>query len=273
MPPLQPFNFDFDAEHGQELIKIVQSYVGCFFCNKPDPGKTCARCLVSMYCNQDCQKKDWKTSGENAGHHKHLCKTYNENHAKREGAMGPIPISLFYVDWIDEGTFESSMQERGELFLQELHRYQQERGEIIRLFAQLSVIRMIDGKISLTAAVSFLVNGERGSTAAFVMLETVDEGEVAENRLNPRGRGPGDISTAAAAKVLECWCAYIRRLRNECSANIYSVTYGRGLMHVADKSSFREIVEAANGDTVVWVPNTEHSMFLMMNEMRDHLRR
>jgi sulfatase maturation enzyme AslB (radical SAM superfamily) len=97
MPPQQLFNFDFDKEHGQKLIEVVQLNVGCFGCNKPNPDKTCSRCQVNMYCNQECQKTDWKMSGENAGLHKHLCQTYCENRAEQHGVMGPIPSCLFSI--------------------------------------------------------------------------------------------------------------------------------------------------------------------------------
>jgi hypothetical protein len=260
MPPQQPFNFDFDKEHGQELIEAVQLNVGCFNCYKPDPDKTCSRCQVSMYCNQECQKTDWK-----AGHHKHFCKTYCENRAEQDGVMGPIPICLYGIDLIDEFTFEFSMRKRSELFLQELHKYQQQEGEIIDIFVQLSVIQILDGKISLAAALSFMVDSKT-RTVTTVLLETVDEGPVAEERLQCIQGGPGFISAAAEKKVLEHWVAYIGRLRNECTADVNSITYGRGLMHVADKSSFRASVEAANGGEIIWVPNRGYSLYLLENQ-------
>jgi hypothetical protein len=261
VPPQQPFNFDFDMEQGQKLIEAVQLQAGCFCCNKPDPDKTCSRCQVNMYCNAQCQKTDWKSSGKNAGHHKYLCQTYCENRAEENGVKGPIPVCLYYTHLIDEQTFEFSMRERSDLFLQELHKYQQQRGEIIDFYVQLSVIKVIDGKISLTAAVSFMVDSERRGVTN-VLLETVDEGPVAEQRLNPRRGGPGSISTAAAEKVLEHWVAYVGRLHDEYNASVSCITFGRGLMHVADKSSFQASVEAANGGAIMWVPNTQYSLFL-----------
>ena len=117
MPPREPFNFDFDKKHGQKLIEAVQLQAGCFCCNKPDPDKTCSRCQVSMYCNQECQKTDWKKSGINAGHHKQLCKIYCENRAEQNGVMGPIPVCLYRIHLIDGFTLDLSMRQRSDLFL------------------------------------------------------------------------------------------------------------------------------------------------------------
>jgi hypothetical protein len=267
MPQREPFNFDFDKEHGQKLIEAVQLNIGCFCCNKPDPDKTCSRCQVSMYCNQECQKTDWKKSGINAGHHKQLCKTYCEHRAEQDGVMGPLPICLYEIHLIDEAMLLHSMRQRRDLFLQELHKYQQQQGEIINLFVQLSVIQILDDKISLSAALSFMVDSKK-RTVSTVFLETVDEGPVAEQRLQCRHGGPGVISAAAEKKVLEHWVAYIGRLRNECSADINSITFGRGLMHVADKSSFQASVEAANGGEIIWVPNRHYSLYLLQNPPR-----
>jgi hypothetical protein len=262
MPPAaqQPFNLDFDKEHGQELIHAVQLQAGCFCCNKPNPGMTCSRCLVSMYCNQECQRTDWKSSGVNAGDHKHLCKNYCENRAEEDGMTPAIPICLYCVDLIDEGVFEISMRERSDLFLQELGRYQRQKGGRIELSFQTYVNKLVAGGIRLGAAVSFMVNDSEVRTINHVLLETVDEGRAAEQRLSPRQGGPGFISAAAEEKVLEHWVAFIGRLHEISNASVSTIKYGSGLMIVANKSSFRARLESANGGAIIWVPNMRYSL-------------
>ena len=145
--------------------------------------------------------------------------------------MGPIASCLYSIHLIDDLTFELSMRQRSNLFLLELHKYQQQQDEIISLTFQTSVIQIIDGKTRLAAAVTFLVDSKL-STVNYVLLETVDEGSVAEQRLYPRQGGPGSISAAAEEKVLEHLIAYIGRLHECGNVSVLRLTYGRGLMHV-----------------------------------------
>jgi hypothetical protein len=262
-PPQRPFNLDFDKELGQELIESVQLQAGCFCCNKPNPSKTCSRCRVSMYCNHECQRTDWKSTGVNAGDHKHMCKIYCENRAEQDGMTPAIPICLYCIDLIDEGIFEFSMRERSDLFLQEFGKYQRQKGERIELSFQTYVNKLVGGRIRLGAAVSFTVDNSEMKPINHVLLETVDEGPVAEQRLHPRQGGPGNpgsISAAAEEKVLEHWVAFIRRLHEISNASVGSIMYGRGLMHVANKSSFRARLEAANGRAIIWLPNMRYSL-------------
>jgi hypothetical protein len=263
MSPQQPFNLDFDKALGQEMIQAVQLFAGCFCCKKPNPSKTCSRCQVSMYCDQDCQKTDWKSSGVNAGHHKELCSVYCDNRADTNGLKGsPIPVCLYSIHEIDEDSFVISMRERSDLFLQELGKYQQQQSERIGLSFQTSVIKLLGGKIRLAAAVTLMFDSKL-STVNYVFLETVDEGPVAEERLYPKQGGSGDISTAAEEKVVEGWVAFIGRLREISNVSVKSITFGRGLMWVADKTSFEERLEEANGGHIMWIPDTQHSLGLL----------
>jgi hypothetical protein len=265
MPPAaqHSFNLDFDKELGQELIQAVQLHVGCFCCKKPDPSKTCSRCQFSMYCNQECQKTDWKSSGVNAGDHKQLCKTYCDNRGGENGMQGSIPVCLYSIRAIDEASFVMSMRERSDLFLQEFGKYQQQQqSERISLSFQTSVIRLLGGRIRLAAAVRVWVDSKL-RTVNHVLLETVDEGSEAEQRLYPRQGGPGTISAAAEKKVLEGWVAYIGRLHEIGNVSVKSITFGRGLMHVADKNSFQARLEEANGQPIMWVPDKQHSLGLL----------
>jgi hypothetical protein len=257
MPLQQPFNMDFDKEHGQDLIKAVQEHTGCFCCNKPDPTKTCSRCHVNMYCNTQCQKTDWKSSGINAGNHKNHCQTYCENRAEEHGVKGAIPTCLYSIYLIDEAMFVYYMRERSDLFLREFGKYQQQQRERVYLTFQTSVVEIMGKRIRLAAALTFMVDSEM-KTVNHVLLETVDEGLAAEQRLYPRQGGAGGISAAAEAKVLEHMVAYIGRLHECGNVSVRRLTYGRGLMHVANKSSFRARVDAANGEAILWLPAPEH---------------
>jgi hypothetical protein len=259
MPLPQPFNFDFDKEHGQKLIKVVQECTGCFCCNKPDPDKTCSRCHVNMYCNTQCQKTDWKASGIDAGNHKHTCQTYCENRAEENGVKGAIPTCLYSIDLIDEAMFVLSMRERSDLFLHEFGKYLRQQRERVYLTFQTSVVEILGERIRLAAAVTFMVDSEM-RTVNYVLLETVDEGPDAMQHLYPRRGGPGSISTAAEAKVLEHLVAYIERLHECGNVAVGRLTYGRGLMHVADKTSFRARVDAANGRAILWLPDMRYSL-------------
>jgi hypothetical protein len=262
MPTQQPFNLDFDKALGLELIQAVQLFAGCFCCKKPNPSKTCSRCLVSMYCDLDCQKKDWKSSGVNAGDHKQMCSVYCDNRDDLIGVKGSIPICLYSIHEIDEDSFVTSMRERSDLFLKELGKYQRQKDERIELSFQTSVIRLLGGKIRLAAAVTFFFDSKL-STVNHVLLETVDEGPVAEERLYPRQGGSGDISVAAEEKVVEGWVAFIGRLREISNMSVKSITFGRGLMFVADKSSFEERLEEANGGHIMWIPDRQHRLGLL----------
>jgi hypothetical protein len=111
----------------------------------------------------------------------------------------------------------------------------------------------------LAAAITFRVDsGMR--MVNHVLLETVDLGPDAVHRLYPRDGGAGSISAAAEAKVLEHLVAYIGRLHECGNVSVRSLTYGRGLMHVASKSGFRARLEASNGRAIFWLPDTRYSL-------------
>jgi hypothetical protein len=114
----------------------------------------------------------------------------------------------------------------------------------------------------LAAAVTFMVESEM-KPINHVLLEAVDEGPAAEQRLYPRQGGPGSISAAAEEKVLEHWVAYIGRLHEISNVSVKSITFGRGLMLVADKSSFQARLEEANGQPIMWIPDGRHSLGLL----------
>jgi hypothetical protein len=156
--------------------------------------------------------------------------------------------------------FVYSMRERSDLFLQELRKYQQQR-ESVHLTFQTSVVEIMGRRIRFAATATFMVDSVM-RTVNYVLLETVDEGHDAEQRLYPRHGGPGSISTAAEEKVLEHMVAYIGCLRECGNVIIRRLTYGRGLMHVADKSSFRARVDAANGRAILGWPDTHYSLGL-----------
>jgi hypothetical protein len=263
MSPQQPFNLDFDKVLGQELIQGLQSTVGCFSCEKPNPSKTCSRCQVSMYCNTQCQKTDWKASGPNANDHKQLCSVYCENRDGLKGVKVSIPVCLYSIHEINEDEFVSYMRVRQDLFLLELRKCYQEQhqSERIGLSFQTAVIKLLGGKIRLAAAI-MLEFDSKWSTVNHVLLETVDEGPAAQERLYPSRGGAGDISIAAEKKVLDGWIAFIRSLRDFCNVTVKSITFGRGLMFVANKGSFQESLEEANGGPIMWIPDREHSRSL-----------
>jgi hypothetical protein len=241
------------------VIREVQLETGCFCCRKPNPSKTCSRCHFNMYCSQECQKTDWKSSGVKAGHHKELCSVYCENRAGSDGMKGCIPVCLYSIHEIDENSFEVTMRERSDLFLQEVGRYQEQQSERIGLNFQTSVIKLLGGRIRLAAAVTFVVDFKLNEVN-YVVLETVDEGPEAEERLYPKQGGPGSISAAAEEKVLEGWVAFIGRLREIGNASVNSICFGRGLMFVADKNSFEARLEEANGGPIMWMPDRRHSL-------------
>jgi hypothetical protein len=256
---------DFDKKHGQELIQTVQLHVGCFCCQKPNPSMICSRCHLSIYCNRECQKTDWKQSSgvKNAGDHKQMCSVYCDNRAGYEGLKGSIPVCLYSIREIDEASFVMSMRERSDLFMLEFGAYQEQQSERIGLSFQTSVIKLLGERIRLAAAVTFMVSDSEIGSINHVLLETVDEGPEAEQRLYPTQGGPGSISAAAEEKVLEGWVAYIVRLRELGNASVKSITFGRGLMFVADKSSFQGRLEEANGRPIMWIPDGRHSLGLV----------
>jgi hypothetical protein len=264
MTPQSPFNsLDFHKEREDYLINALQEQVGCFNCNKPNPSKTCSRCKVSRYCDRECQKTDWKESGVDAGHHKHLCEVYCDNRSEVNGINGAIPICLYSVDFIDEGIFVFHMQERGRLFLEEVNRYQIQQGTKMGLFFQTSVIKLLGNGIRLVAAVSFHADGKHW-TVNHVLLETVDDGPEPEKRLYPRSGGPGTIATAAEEEVLEHWVAYIGRVHEIGNASVSGITYGRGLMHVADKRDFQKKLDAANSPKkIMYLPDSRYAFGLL----------
>jgi hypothetical protein len=150
------------------------------------------------------------------------------------------------------------MRERSDLFLQEFGKYLQQRERVYLTF-QTSVVEVLGKRIRLAAAVTFMVDSEM-RTVNFVLLETVDEGPDAMQRLYPRDGGAGSISAAVEEKVLEHFVAYIGCLHECGNVTVNCLGYGRGLMHVANKSSFRARLEAANGRTIFWVPDARYSL-------------
>jgi hypothetical protein len=108
-----------------------------------------------------------------------------------------------------------------------------------------------------------MVDDSKTKTINHVLLETVDEGPAAVQRLHPRQGGAGSISAAAEERVLEHWVDYIKRLHEISNASVSSINYGRGLMHVANKSSFRARLETANGGAITWVPNMRYHALQM----------
>jgi hypothetical protein len=253
---MPPFNLDFDKELGEHIIEIVQGHAGCFCCNKPDPPMGCSRCKVARYCNQDCQKTDWSVKGEDAGYHKQLCGVYCENRAEENGMKGAIPICLKSIDLIDEDMFMMAMRTRSSLFLREIQKHGEEGG--IKVSFQTSVIKLL-GKVRLVAACSYVSKDFTRVSLNHVLLENVDEGAQAEQRLYPSSGGAGSISEEAEEKVLDHWVSFMGLLI-ESGMRVVSITYGRGLMAICEKKSFQEKLEAVGDGMIMWIPDVRYSL-------------
>jgi hypothetical protein len=169
---------------------------------------------------------------------------------------GAIPICLKSIDLIDEDMFMMAMRTRSSLFLREIQKHGEEGG--IKVSFQTSVIKLL-GKVRLVAACSYVSKDFTRVSLNHVLLENVDEGAQAEQRLYPSSGGAGSISEEAEEKVLDHWVSFMGLLI-ESGMRVVSITYGRGLMAVCEKKSFQEKLEAVGDGMIMWIPDVRYSL-------------
>ena len=210
---------DFDKELGDELVEAVQKSVGCFECGNPDPKLRCSRCKLAKYCNQECQKGDWKKA------HKDLCSTYVMNREPQGSGSpgGAVPILVKSVGLISEPMFVKCMRHRRTVFLEAASKSK----EPIPMGFSCSVVDMFD-RLRVVAAPSFVDGNWKRHLVPHLLVEVVDDDQAIQTW---HGR---DLSNEAFEKVVDVWVLFYKEL---CDANIkvVSVTCGSGLVDRLDE--------------------------------------
>lgn len=92
LPDLQPASPSAQNEQSLAASSSVSSLCNfCLRCGSPCEAKTCQRCTVATYCNEQCQKEDWKPS------HKRICQDLHSLASQLElvrGSAVAVPPSL-----------------------------------------------------------------------------------------------------------------------------------------------------------------------------------
>lgn len=146
------FDKDFDKDLNKILLFTVQQSFGCFGCGKgkcsieenelkpsPDfPQKTCSKCSVALYCNVDCQRKDWRK------HHREECAQYCSNRDTGDFCMIECLRGSL---WISDDDFETAMRDRKNAFFQAI-------SNVVGLSLQAAVIPQF-GKLRFVIAANF----------------------------------------------------------------------------------------------------------------------
>lgn len=210
------YSSDFDKEWGERIIEAVQGEIGCFECGNPEPTLRCSRCKLAKYCNQDCQKGDWKKQ------HKQLCRVYLENKTPQpEQPGGCVPILLYSVGLMGEPMFVDTLRQRQKLFLDAAAK----NTEPIPMGFSCAIVEMF-GKLRVAVAPSFFDDREhRVQIVPHILVEVVDDNV---------GAWRGKLSDEAFNKVVDILIIFLDSLRK---ANIraQSVTMGTGLIHRIDE--------------------------------------
>lgn len=242
------FNKDFDDDLGNQLIAVYKQQTGCFSCRKPGPTQRCAKCQVVFYCSKECQVKDWKDQ------HKQLCRVWCDSRAEQNGSKGPVPLCMRSCGFIGDKSMVQGLKVRKDLFFKEIQRVAGPEGMSLSLVA--GVIEML-GMIRLVVGVHFENEDSEKTSVNHVLVHTVAEGgENAEvNRLY---EGSGTLSAPAKKSALDGLSEFAA-LAKDHSALITAITFGRGLMYVADDQAFKKRVEKAAGRKISWIPDARYA--------------
>lgn len=243
------FNEDFDVDMGQKMMDVYKNQVGCFACRKPDAAMRCSRCQMGWYCNRECQKQHWKSG------HKETCKVWCDNiKPGEEGGHVAIPIVMRSCGYISEESFANAMKARSELFLKEMK--QSSSSDARTLGCQIGVIEMF-GKIRLNMAATFVTDSFERITVNHIWLRDVDDNRVESG--DELSRGSGKVSNDTKRMVRHALCEVGSKAK-EYEVDIFSFTYGRGLMFISDDEEFQKSVEDAAGRKIVWTPDIRYTM-------------
>eukprot|EP00545_Synedropsis_sp_CCMP1620_P005867 CAMPEP_0119005006 /NCGR_PEP_ID=MMETSP1176-20130426/1476_1 /TAXON_ID=265551 /ORGANISM="Synedropsis recta cf, Strain CCMP1620" /LENGTH=246 /DNA_ID=CAMNT_0006956769 /DNA_START=77 /DNA_END=817 /DNA_ORIENTATION=+ len=243
------FNRDFDDDLGKQLISVYKQQTGCFSCRKPAPTLRCGECQVVWYCNKECQVKDWKDQ------HKQLCRIWCDTRAEEDGCKGPVPICMRSCGFIGENSMVQGIKVRRDLFLKEIQRTVDPSEPGLKCSLVAGVIGML-GKIRLVVGAHFLDDDLKKIRVNHVLVHTVHEGEDPA-QVNRLYEGSGTLSEASKENVLSSLSEFAA-LAKDHQGLITSITFGRGLMYIANDGAFQERVQEAAGGPILWIPDVRY---------------
>lgn len=218
MPVEWTFDPKFDCEFNDDLIGRLVEAEGCFSCGtKLVDARRCSACKVAGYCNQECQKKDWKQND-----HKGRCKVYRDNLKNGEA----IPICLCGALWIDEELFGEAMRNRRDCFLNQFKKAGDECSKIISM--SMAVVYNFDA-IYLMGGASLIDDSFRKHTVDHVLCEkvhNVDDDMTVKMQLY---QGSGVLSDELKHNVVDRMVEFLQ-LCKESGVKVFTITAGRGMV-------------------------------------------
>mmetsp|Transcript_76913 Transcript_76913/g.223333 ORF Transcript_76913/g.223333 Transcript_76913/m.223333 type:complete len:253 (-) Transcript_76913:37-795(-) len=248
---MPPFDMDFAKKTEDHIVGVIQSTYGCFHCNlggdlRPNTKKDaknlkkCTKCGIARYCSKECQVQDWKTN------HREQCNNFCENRADGGFCFAEC---LRGSHFLDERTFQTSMQGRQQAFFQALQT--QEQRPNFNLIV--TCFEGHDEQVVLAVTVNFIDDDWEMRKIDHLVFEGVDQGQNAVRDIN---RGTGEISSETLQRV----CDRVGNLCREMNQHgqVSSILLGRAIFKHLD--NFKAHVEQVLGHNVHVTPDMAYAM-------------
>jgi hypothetical protein len=226
----------FDAELTASLYEYCHKAYNCYHCGEEGAIRKCSGCKVAVYCNTECQKKDWKAQ------HKPECTNFRDN--KQDGVCMPecFLSSLF----IKEDLYRATVDRRWILFL---------TSDVDNFSLQVSIIYEMR-EVRIAVAVSFW-HTEKEQVEQFgrFLMNPVDSGEEARKQISS---GCGRVSSQAKKKAMEYLIELIEQTQHA-GKKVGGITFGRGMMDFPDDPTFNKKLEDI-GFKCMLLPSMDYAM-------------
>eukprot|EP01083_Nonionella_stella_P087087 242137_1 len=248
------FNPRFYSSHEAALVKRCQNSFGCFNCGKKAKLQ-CSRCKIAMYCDSDCQLKNWKrgTSGMNS--HKSICKQIRKFRARKPGPIARLLLDpIHYLKYDDDLVAE--MRVYGDLFLQEAERSLKKRriDLIVLCMEDEGFVRLIvSAKLMAKRGENFdgidyidNVSDPFGcSYIQCILFEPLDHGPDACEKVEPPNGTSGMICNDAKEMAIAHIVDLLERMQTH-QIQPGALSYGRGLMWLQEDEAAQEMFTSAS---------------------------
>jgi len=270
------FNPKFYSSHEAALVKRCQKSFGCFNCGKRTKLQ-CSSCKIVMYCDRDCQQKNWKrgTSGMNS--HKSICTEVRDFRARKPGPIPRLLLNpIYYLK--SDNDLVAEMRVYGDLFLQEAERsLKKRRIDLIVLcvedegFVRLIVSAKLMAKRGENFdGISYIDNFRDPLGYSYIqciLFEQLDYGPDACAKVEPRNGTSGMISNAAKEIAIQHIADFLERMQKH-KLQAGNLSYGRGLMWLQeDKEAQEKFTSASPG--IILIPDGIYVMKDLRHSMSD----
>lgn len=148
------------------------------------------------------------------------------------------------------------LEVRRGLFFKEVKRIAEGPGLQMSLVA--GVIEML-GHIRLVVGAQFLDGDSLEKiNVNHVLVHMVDKSENPDHVKNLY-EGSGTLPEASKTNVI-LGLTDLAEMAREHRALITSITFGRGIMYIAEDKGFQKVIEAAAGRNILWIPDMRYAV-------------